>query len=301
MQDSEIVYHYTSAATLLKIVESSSIWASNLQYLNDVTEAIHCVNMMRQRLDGYLAKTKCRFSSVLKAAILDVTFDAWNSPYVASFSAHRDSLPQWRSYCSSGNGVSIGFRAEALRRSVLSDKTWLNKVPPMTSTLGRVQYLENSDWNRTDALLDSCVGQLEGWRKYQDSLPPDERGRVDDNSFLQFQIMQPASLVKHSSFSSEMEFRLIAPDPFFTGQELMAFRATRTTVVPYLAVLMPEWGKSRNGPTKYPTTYNDFFLREVIVGPTRNPELTSTALKMLFERKNVPVTVSNSEVPYRDI
>ena len=48
LSDPDVVYHYTSAATLLKIVESESIWATNLQYLNDITESTHCISALRK-------------------------------------------------------------------------------------------------------------------------------------------------------------------------------------------------------------------------------------------------------------
>ena len=45
----EVVYHYTSVETLMKIVESSSIWATSTRYLNDISEVVHYVSCVSRR------------------------------------------------------------------------------------------------------------------------------------------------------------------------------------------------------------------------------------------------------------
>ena len=64
---------------------------------------------------------------------------------------------------------------------------------------------------------------------------------------------------------------------------------------------MPEWGKDKHGPPKCVPTYSDYFISEVVVGPTPNPELTASALDHLFRRKQVPVAIRNSDIPYREL
>jgi hypothetical protein len=46
----EVVYHYTSMDTLLKIVATGHIWATNINYLNDVLERRHCLARVKARL-----------------------------------------------------------------------------------------------------------------------------------------------------------------------------------------------------------------------------------------------------------
>jgi hypothetical protein len=296
-----VVYHYTTAETLLKILDSQSIWASNLRYLNDVSESEHCIRMMRNRLPDFLAKYKPVCGEDLELALAKLKVSASNAPYVASFSTHRDSLPQWRSYCRDGNGVSIGFRASALRRSTLSDEKAFGRIPPGTSRLEEVQYLSDADWKKTDKLILSCIKELDKWHRRQDSLDPDERNEIADDSVLQYAIMRIACVVKHASFLSEREHRLIAPDGYFAGKNVMNFRSSKTTVIPYMNVRMPKWGESRKGPPKFSPTFDDFYLEEVVVGPTPNPDLTVDALGSLFFGKRVPVVVRKSNVPYRDL
>jgi hypothetical protein len=37
-KEPEVVYHYTTMETMKKIVDSESIWATSLNYLNDASE-----------------------------------------------------------------------------------------------------------------------------------------------------------------------------------------------------------------------------------------------------------------------
>ena len=124
----DIVYHYTSIDTMMKIVASESIWATSVCYLNDTSEQSHFLNLVRSRIPHIKFAT----SEEREAAesFLNVQEGGFaNRPFIASFSAEADSLPQWRSYCNAGNGVAIGFSSNCLRRAAIkTDKS----TPPFT-------------------------------------------------------------------------------------------------------------------------------------------------------------------------
>jgi hypothetical protein len=149
----DVVYHYTSADTLLKIVRSKVIWATNLLYLNDVKESDHCIAMLRKRLPHFLEESKPDDAKSLENAFGTITTGRWGVPYVSSFSQHRDSLPQWRSYCPAGNGVSIGFRTRALNRGSLFKQNLASKDPSAFAVLHRVRYLKEDDVGLADEIL----------------------------------------------------------------------------------------------------------------------------------------------------
>jgi hypothetical protein len=301
--DVQVVYHYTSADTLLKIVsaEPERIWATHLRYLNDVSESDHCLNLLRQRLPEFLRLHNPRNGYFLEAAFAAITGERYDEPFVASFSALRDSLPQWRSYCPNGNGVSIGFHVAALRLTTLTRELMYGSFPPFKSTLERIQYLSSDDLQAQDSILSNCLKELDQWNQEQDDAPEDERESMPPELVLESIISRKASLVKHSAFENEREYRLLAPSLYHIGKGAVKFRCSRTTVIPYVEVLMPEWGKSKTGPPKFSPTYNDYFLHEIVIGPTPNPKLTKNALSLLFGGKSVPVNVKKSSIPYRDL
>jgi hypothetical protein len=293
----DVVYHYTSAATLLKIVESESIWATNLQYLNDITESTHCINALRRRVTNFLARNPSDFAEVFESALHDAELE-FEPPYVASFSAIQDSLPLWRSYCPNGNGVSIGFKVSALNRSVLAHAPTNNSILAHAPTndisiqyskLKPVEYLNINDFELQDRILRQCLEQLSLYSYKRDSEPQGERTGLDDDWFLSLQIRDRSCLVKHSGFETEREIRLIAPSRFLSGASVK-FRCPRTTIVPYVEVFMPK--RKEDG----------YFIDSVVVGPTPNPELTVKAITLLFVSKEIDnVVVLKSDIPYRDL
>jgi hypothetical protein len=303
MADPQVVYHYTSADTLLKIVANKgaeSIWATNLRYLNDVKESDHCLEMLRYRLPQFVQLNHSPHNVALEAALLHVNQTEWNAPFVASFSAYRDSLPQWRSYCPNGIGVSIGFSVSALNQCTLTRKPLLGKIVPPSAHLDSVKYLRDDDWEKVDRILSQSLEVLDEWKKDQAAAADDERANHPDDKVLESIIANRACLVKHASFESEMEYRLLAPPRWFSGKSIR-YRCSRTTVIPYVDLLMPEWGKTKHGPSRSSPTFDDYFIEEVVVGPTPNPDLTVSALSGMFMGLSVVVPVRKTSVPFRDI
>lgn len=294
----DVVYHYTSAATLLKIVESKSIWATNLQYLNDVSESKYCIDALRRRVPTYFARNPSSFEEALRSALTNAE-SGFTPPYVASFSAVQDSLPLWRSYCPNGNGVSIGFRRSALIESVLTFESQ-GALPVQYSTLQPVEYLDLDDFDLQDRILRECLQELS---KYHDKVDTDPTDFVQaDEEFLRWEIGSRSCLVKHWGFETEEEIRLIAPPLLFSDASLK-FRCPRTTVIPYVDVLMPKRKPVKARRVSRWDLGDDYFIDSVVVGPTPNPELTAKAVRLLFHSKQIDldVPVLTSDIPYRDL
>jgi hypothetical protein len=304
--DPEIVYHYTSAETLLKIVRSETpeIWATNLFYLNDASESSHSLKMFCKRLPAFLQRNKPQYGEALQNIFtLGVSIEQ-DPPFVASFSTLHDSLPQWRSYCPNGNGVSMGFRVSALRQSSVTHELILGRFAASKAKLDRVTYVGEGDDFRVDLILRKCLDELEEWKQSQAALPIEERTSIKDEEFLRYVVAEKACLVKHRSFESECEYRLTAPNDFFTKTDVIKFRSSRSTIIPYIPVKMPPWSRSTPVPepeAEMAAGFEDYFLKEVIVGPTPVPELTLGALKLLFRRMGANVNVRPSDVTYRDL
>ncbi len=301
MSRPQTVYHYTSAETLLKIMDTNSVWATNIRYLNDVKEREHCLNLMNNRLSEFLRVCQPQCASDLTMALSRIDGSAWHVPYVASFSTEIDSLPQWRSYCPHGNGVSIGFRVAALEQSTLSRESIMGRFPQPKAALAPVQYLADADVQMLDSIFDDCIKELKEWHHLQSIAPPEERTSADDAYVLTSIISEKCSLVKHASFASEVEYRLTAPISLFSTEPAIHFRSSRTTVIPYKILLMPEWGNSQYGSGVATGIFNDHFIEHIMVGPTPNPDLTVEALRLLFTRKRLSPLIVKTDIPYRDL
>lgn len=104
-----LLHHYTTQAGFIGIVESEELWATHTQYLNDTREYVHAITL----ITNVLVKRRGESSNDLEKEILTEMIDGIDgmesmNVCVASFSAVRDSLSQWRAYSSGGSGKAAG-------------------------------------------------------------------------------------------------------------------------------------------------------------------------------------------------
>jgi hypothetical protein len=115
------LYHYTNGDGLLGIVQTSTLWATHIAYLNDSTEFRGASDMLKEKL-----KQEFDFNDTLVdintlshrkqvALWLSQVTERLHSAglYVVCFCANGDLLSQWRGYAGS-YGYSVGVRTETL-------------------------------------------------------------------------------------------------------------------------------------------------------------------------------------------
>ncbi|MGO9338426.1 MAG: DUF2971 domain-containing protein [Terracidiphilus sp.] len=297
----EVVYHYTTVDTMVKIVTSGKIWATSISYLNDSTEGEHFLRMVRQRLPCLLAQYQLRDSVLSKLGSEPKPIE--ERPFIASFSAEGDSLPQWRSYCPQGNGVAIGFRVGCLTRA----------RPPLDVDIYRheVQFksVEYMAEDTPDLFLDDCianvVGDTDGFLALAETLYGKENRLAREHIFGMFAESE-ACRRKHESFSAEREYRLIISG---TPSKFLEFRPVRSTLIPYVQLSIPDMSPLKmddkedelNGEFGIGGGYKKLdFVAKVFVGPTSNTDLSIDAVEAFFRKQNLDVRVVPSNCPFRD-
>jgi hypothetical protein len=118
----EILYHYTSQRGLLGIVEKKKLWATHIRYLNDSREFEHARDLAKVHLEREIGSGKYMRAKFAEKALaqLDGALDIHTpfTVYVTSFTAQRDQLSQWRAYCPSEGGFSLGFKVGELLKAV---------------------------------------------------------------------------------------------------------------------------------------------------------------------------------------
>jgi hypothetical protein len=113
------LFHYTNAAGLLGILQTHRLWATNLRYLNDLSEMDYSTPLIQAAVaDRFDSDTAEQFIQGLQ------NFDEHTGHYVVCFSDGGDVLSQWRHYAESG-GYAIGlnyqkFQAKLPEGAVLS-------------------------------------------------------------------------------------------------------------------------------------------------------------------------------------
>ena len=100
-----ILYHYCGNESLVKIVQSNSLFLSSVTGANDYEET----QRVRPRIVEYTGKFLDGVKNAWMKRLLEV-FDVNDvKPFVACFSENSDQLSQWRGYGDDGRGVAIGF------------------------------------------------------------------------------------------------------------------------------------------------------------------------------------------------
>ena len=92
-----VLYHYTTQAGLIGVLESNAIWATKIHYLNDSSEYELALEIGREVLAGLLSRETDEHRQEKITCLLEnlATIEAMNV-CVCSFSEHGDLLSQWR-------------------------------------------------------------------------------------------------------------------------------------------------------------------------------------------------------------
>jgi hypothetical protein len=301
----EIVYHYTSIDTMMKIVASESIWATSVCYLNDTSEQSHFLKLVRSRIpfiqfeatedwqaaDSFLSKTN-----------IEAGFET--RPFIASFSADSDSLPQWRSYCSAGNGVAIGFSTNCLSRVAI-------KNGPQIEPSIRFDRVEYPDSDNGYPLIDeetlTCFKEAHRLMQVAQVI----EGQADPNPFnllsylFRYVLLKRACFKKSASFRSENEYRVVV-DTIRPRYDLLSYRTSRSCMIPFLELEIPRFEKENDkdpsdAQFSHPLMGGRYqFIKRVVVGPTSNLDLTLDTLRAFFRSNRLLVDVEPSTVSFRD-
>jgi hypothetical protein len=111
IESNQIVWHYTSGDALINIVQSGSLYSTQVSCLNDSTEVRYAENLLRETFIEVQKESHPEEEAALLERLInnsDPKFVA-SSPsdfFVTCFSSEKDDLSQWRAY----GGGRMGMR-----------------------------------------------------------------------------------------------------------------------------------------------------------------------------------------------
>jgi hypothetical protein len=267
------LHHYTSFDGLIGILESRSMWASSIRYLNDGAEFTYAVDLFADALSE-AASRRPSVRRVFRMAVHsllnydDESGAGTSGVFVVSFSEHGDTLSQWRAYCPAGAGVSISIDAQDLE----------NLATDQMFRFDRCVYDIEVQRHMVAQLVDSFIPSAERVAKAFD----DEQFYAAVDYLTHFESIAP--LLKHPSFAEEREWRVVARRP--TAASLQ-FRAVRTLLVPYVRFSLQ-------------TSAGLLPISHVVVGPTPHPHLNASAIRAALGAAGARnVGTAPSEIPFR--
>lgn len=275
-RDMDSLFHYTTAAGLQGILTGYSLWASDLRFLNDASEARYAYDVFVEGLSGMtnpairpdhpVHDRPDEFGAEF-AGYKDSVMAELNSPefpiYVCCFCESGDLLSQWRAY-GSDHGYAVEIKTDGLREIVAALPTY---AP--AANLVQVQYGRKA---ASTVLLEAM----------QDVAQDTNLGHVGVHAhYMALRLTAMLARVKHPGFSEEQEWRLVAGFEYEEA-DLVRFRSTPMAIVPYIEVpLVKE------------------MIRSIRIGPGRHVDVREAGVQRLLRHVGCDVPIVRSDVPLR--
>ena len=317
----ELLYHYTDQKGLLGILESSCLWASHLQYLNDKSEGQIIAQLLLDELNQRVTighgeprsglvtlaqlmgipitapegKIQCSDEEVFSQGFGVSSWVTAQDVFVTSFSEQGDLLSQWRAYSGETGGYSIGFKPLHLRSvgvHFLENRSGSFYVD--SDPLIACRYCDGTEEESLKIEIAQTVDQYitEAEQAKRQTSPGTKEGfgtpaAIALKHFLP--LGRRRAITKDKAFREEAEWRL-AFQLGGTGAIDLALelRPGRSMLIPYLKIDLA-W---ENQTLEIP---------EIIVGPCPHPFEAVNSVQRLLRKIGVQeFQVRNSKVPYRN-
>jgi hypothetical protein len=279
------LYHYTSAAGLLGIISTGTVWGSNYSYLDDPLEitygrnvAVDVVEREISECDSGFALLLARVQERLKAP------EEGSDIYLTSFCGSPDLLGQWRAYGRAKGRFCIGFDSDAM---CLGNMT----------RLGAAVYDAERQFRAVQFVIEVAR------RTFRESGNEDPSFAGVIESELLLEILQRVTFFKHPSYVEESEWRAVH---FASESSLVHLRLVDDMIKPFVDIMGgPKRGFEPGSAILTSITTGPpplLPISEIIVGGSRVGPLARKAVELLLEKHGYrDVWVQDSSISFRDL
>lgn len=289
------LYHYTTPAGALGILEEKIIRASNAVFLNDSEEirfALRiasdiCLELADSPKYHHLEKSVLRDTGL---RLIDGPIHEYSNIFVACFSRNGDDLSQWRGYGRDGRGVSLGFNTRALVKLLENQKIRFVKINYKKDQAKQkirsiLESWHKNVWSRK-MLFKECI-----------NITPSDEEMLSNmvrglGWALRLVLRRVAACFKDPAFKSEWEFRAIVR---LTNQNL----SKRVKFVPRDDMLRPYVEMNLSNPgigiQRAP-------IDTIKIGPSAHSDLSATSMRLFLRKlkyEDAGGMIEKSIVPFR--
>jgi hypothetical protein len=225
-QPSETLYHYTSLTALQSIIEDQGLWATDIHYFDDSAELAYTAQLLANEIQRRSAN-RVGDRSIQDQLLQWVRERVANGRilFVASLTSNGNLLSQWRSYCSYGNGISLGFPAEHVR----------NCAQEQSYSVARCVY--DAPYQRR--VIQETVEAIEAIALSRGPAPTSQvhPSHSYHPAFTECEddILRIAAVFKNPAFTEEAEWRIVSPTVSDYVHTDISYRVGRSTLVWALA------------------------------------------------------------------
>lgn len=265
----ERLYHYTAVEGLKGILDSGSLWVTQIQYMNDSKEFGHAVDIALELIKRRKVSASTQLAKFY--SVMENTLYSSNGArtFIFSMTENPDQLSQWRGYCGLG-GYSIGFNKSALQELCSSSNFRLEKCVYDDSEKERV----------IGEVIDGAVDY------FNSQNGRDDYDVIEHESKFYGRFLKIGSTMKHSSFVEEQEWRLIG-GPFPWTDQQSQWRTRDGVLLPYYEVKL-----ERDADGYLPVS-------EVYIGPCKERQLAADSLHVYMQVTKNLFRRRFSKTPYR--
>jgi hypothetical protein len=288
--DPEILYHYTDDAGLHGILESGTLWLSDIFGLNDPSELSHgvapAITAIRERAEAGPGESQIfarKFESFYRTALQEVgTF------LVTCFSAAADDLGQWRAYAANGCGYALGFDAKKLVNLFMKQRSEVS--PTVACSTYPLDYDDSKLVKIQNQLVELAFPLISLPRGRELSADAINAYMRDLGSVLSVAVIIAALFFKHPAYAGEAEFRLLQIFPRGGPVPDLKFRHKPHDLISYRPF---QWRQESD------------VLRRIVIGPAvdfeRARRFVDNCLAAYHVDNPKAVEVVRSQIPYRAV
>ncbi|MBA3785050.1 MAG: DUF2971 domain-containing protein [Acidobacteria bacterium] len=276
----KLLFHYTSPAAFLGIVQNKQIWASNTRYLNDLKEIEFAVDISKGVIENLLGENSLpdEEQELLKE------MNGWSGSaarrvYIFSMTEERDLLSQWRAYCPKSGGYSIGFPSIQLQLMATRQNFFLSSCV----------YDNDEQYQIISEIINSFLQIYRG--KINLGKLIDEARKETVYEFAQH-LGLFGGILKHPSFKEEKEWRLLSAY-IDERHPQVDFRVGANGIVPFFKFNLVD--EEHSDLTRMKENKGGFVT---IVGPTRDSFASQMAVQFALTKYLGGAWNGCSNIPY---
>ncbi|MDU0113271.1 DUF2971 domain-containing protein [Psychrosphaera aquimarina] len=224
---SDNFYHYTSAQGIQGIIENRVMWATDIRFLNDLSEFDNGMVIIIDRMLKHKNPIIAELSKLLKTYYSQTMDSA--TPYVTSFCIEKDLLSQWRAYANNASGYCMEFDFSKTKFKVAGQDvdSWVKGKP--------IIY----DDEEKKTIVDNSLDELEQLLiKYKvDETYLIEQGSIGTLAgYVSASMFMLACHFKDKSFKEEKEWRVCFILNQSQAEQIREFRISDGGFIPYIPV-----------------------------------------------------------------
>jgi len=285
------LFHYTSDAALLAILDSQCMLATERTYLNDCEEFEWGFNSFQEHLNSGSGQSYSEdFVNQVKTALNEKPNDTLRH-FIVSLSANPNLLSQWIAYAENGKGVAIGLNGNTLRdrsgfgEHIVRDIDLANMPKDFCFCYHLLPVIYEQRAQK-ETVVEFLAAANTFWMQCE------ERNHPDVQTFFrpvfQHRVKELLISFKNPAFKEESEWRIVTT--IHKDSKKILYRNGRFGITPYVKLnLSPR--------SILPNRKLD--LTSLRVGPDSVANRNRRGLEMLLASKNIDIDLTFSGNGYR--